>query len=372
MVRAGTAGLLAAPQAPAIDDTHVANTDRQAQEACRVCGDVGPHSTYWIREMMFGTREQFEYFRCVACGCLQIRRIPGDLARHYPGHYYAQAAASKQSPDDRPTPLQRWINRQTVRPIIFGKGFRFARLMRRGRPLPKSFFRSRPEMLCRAKLSGSNARILDVGCGESAVWLNDLRDVGFAALWGVDPFLKADIRRGGLQLIKDELHSFATRAGNSFELVAFNHSLEHVPDQRQALAAASELLVPNGTCLVRIPMLPCAAWDTYGVDWVELDAPRHLYIHSRKSIELLAVSVGLKLRNVSFDTAAFEIYGSEQYRRDIPLTDPRSHWVNEYAGTFSSDQLADFVFKAEASNANGTAGRAVLEFSKTGGVRTHQ
>lgn len=37
--------------------------------------------------MFFGTREQFDYFVCGHCGTIQIRDIPGDLGRHYPGNY---------------------------------------------------------------------------------------------------------------------------------------------------------------------------------------------------------------------------------------------------------------------------------------------
>ena len=35
-------------------------------------------------------------------------------------------------------------------------------------------------------------------------------------------------------------------------------------------------------------------WDSYGVDWWELDAPRHLFVHTPASIERLAAEAGLR------------------------------------------------------------------------------
>ncbi len=32
-------------------------------------------------------------------------------------------------------------------------------------------------------------------------------------------------------------------------------------------------------CLIRIPIKTEHIWNLYGVDWVQVDAPRHFYIH---------------------------------------------------------------------------------------------
>jgi SAM-dependent methyltransferase len=239
-----------------------------------------------------------------------------------------------------------------------------ARLLRGDQELPNAFFRVRPELLRRAALSGFGASILDVGCGEVAPWLRDLHAIGFTRLFGVDPFLKESGRRRGINFVKDELHHFASKAPHSFELIAFNHSLEHIPDQKRTMDAAAKLLRTGGTCVIRIPLLPNAAWETFGVHWVELDAPRHLYIHSRKSIELLAGESGMALTAIWYDTSSFELYGSELYARGIPLTDPHSPWVNPSSSLFSKAEMLEFERCAIERNRAGTAGRAVLEFRK--------
>ena len=60
-------------------------------QECRLCRATGPHQSFAVREMMFGTREQFQYFSCAACDTLQIHSpLSGEeLGRHYPADYYS-------------------------------------------------------------------------------------------------------------------------------------------------------------------------------------------------------------------------------------------------------------------------------------------
>src|SRR5258706_6223401 len=58
--------------------------------SCRICGAIARGAKKHIgTEMMYGTREQFAYFECCECGCLQIEDIPEDLSRFYPPGYYS-------------------------------------------------------------------------------------------------------------------------------------------------------------------------------------------------------------------------------------------------------------------------------------------
>ncbi|MBT8432502.1 MAG: hypothetical protein KJP27_08430 [Altererythrobacter sp.] len=51
--------------------------------ACRICGVDEFSERITAREMMFGSREAFEYERCGVCGTLQIVDMPDDLERFY-------------------------------------------------------------------------------------------------------------------------------------------------------------------------------------------------------------------------------------------------------------------------------------------------
>jgi hypothetical protein len=122
----------------------------------------------------------------------------------------------------------------------------------------------------------------------------------------------------------------------------FHHSFEHVADPGATLAAARERLAPGGRILIRMPVA-ADSWRRYGTDWVELDAPRHLHVHTLESLRALTGPLGLEVRDVRYETYDLELWGSEQYRRGIPLTDPRSHWIGGRGTVFTRREMRAFA-----------------------------
>lgn len=54
-----------------------------AGRKCRICnGPLCPKLV--VREMMYGTRDAFDYHQYQDCGCLQISEVPEDLGKYYP------------------------------------------------------------------------------------------------------------------------------------------------------------------------------------------------------------------------------------------------------------------------------------------------
>ena len=105
--------------------------------------------------------------------------------------------------------------------------------------------------------------------------------------------------------------------------------------------------------MIRIPTVTSTAWEKYKENWVNLDAPRHFYIHSHASIKLLAEQTGLKVLDFWSDSTSMQFWGSEQYIRDIPLTDPCSYSQDKDASIFSSDQILDYQREANVLNKEG-------------------
>ena len=126
------------------------------------------------------------------------------------------------------------------------------------------------------------------------------------------------------------------------------------------------LLKPEGVALVRIPVADSWAWRHYGADWVQLDPPRHLFLHTRRSMDLLAAAAGLKVERVVHDSTAFQFWGSEQYRRGIPLQDPRSYARNPRASAFSAGEIRTFEARAAELNACGEGDQACFYLRRAG------
>lgn len=309
---------------------------------------------YSAREMMFGSRETFDYFECSSCGCLQIAEIPADLSRHYPSNYY-----SHSTHDDirRPGPLRRWLERQRTFTAFFGRRYRLSRLIKPFVALPHEIHLLTGVVVLRAGLKDFDAAILDVGSGSSAVWLRRMELLGFRNLTGVDPFADRDVKLGAVRVLRKELAAVE----GQYDLIRLSHSLEHMPDQHRTVADLRRLLAPGGTVVIRIPIVPSAVWERYGVNWAQLDAPRHLYLHTPHSIETLASAAGLRLTGTVYDSSAFSWWASEQYARDIPLVDPKSHWQGP--GTvFTEAELHEYERLAEQANREGRADQATFYF----------
>ncbi len=257
--------------------------------------------------MMMGLRTAFEYFECAACGCLQIAAIPGNLAEFYGGDYYSFA------PIQEPRGFRRAVFTARNRYAVTGKGALGA-LVNGLSP------RLDLECLSRIPVQEHHA-ILDVGSGSGEL-LHILGSLGFTRLTGIDPFLEqVPPPQPGRRILALPLEAF----DEPQDVVMFNHSLEHMPDQIGVLRHAAGLIRPTrGAIMIRVPLVSSTAWQTYGTDWVQLDAPRHLYLHSRRSVDALAARAGLRVCDIFYDSTGFQFWGSEQYRRDIPLRSPES------------------------------------------------
>lgn len=271
----------------------------KADYACRICGATDSTRTYTMRETMFGLADRFAYFQCGQCGCLQIARIPPEMDRYYPAGYYSFGA----SPRDQQTGRRAMRRLRAMRNYysVFPKG-----------PLGwivSSLFPNKKLAVLAAVPLLLNASILDVGCG--AGWrLYALREAGFLNTLGIDPFLGQDelVHDNGLRILRKALFEMA----GTWDLIMFHHSFEHMPDPLAALQKAASLLDPNGTCLMRLPLVDSFAWEHYQNAWYQIDAPRHYYLHSRKSIDLLARSSGLAVHRDMFDSTLDQFRKSEQ------------------------------------------------------------
>jgi hypothetical protein len=84
------------------------------------------------------------------------------------------------------------------------------------------------------------------------------------------------------------------------------------------------LLRSGGESVVRIPVASSYAWQRFGVNWVNLDPPRHFFVQTFKSMDLLTSRVGLRVERTIHEGFDDQIWGSEQFEQDIPSQDPRS------------------------------------------------
>jgi SAM-dependent methyltransferase len=192
----------------------------------------------------------------------------------------------------------------------------------------------------------ANARILDVGCGSGKLLL-DLRYLGFSNLTGVDPYLEGDLDYAdGPKVFKRELGQMEGR----YDLIMLHHCFEHMERPAQVFKQLSRLLSESGMILIRIPVADSYGWRHYGINWFHLDAPRHLFLHTSKTIQLLAQGGGLRVTEVIQEANEGTFWSSEAYEKDIPLADPRFPFSSPLKKFLGWRLIRDYKTHAEELN----------------------
>ena len=324
------------------------SSKKEIEHTCRLCHTKANRTSHLVREMMFGLDQSFTYFECDSCNCLQIDKIPEDMSPYYPSNYYSLAQRACTKP---PWFLQLW-NRACSTFSLKGPNHWLPSVKHR-------------EIYGWLKLAGVTFKssILDVGCGSGALLLR-LRNDGFSDLTGYEPHIPTPLNYdGGLNV-----HNDLDQIQKAFDLVMLHHSLEHMPDQHVAFERLSRWVKPGGMLLLRIPVFPNAAWDEFGVHWFQLDAPRHFYLHSVESLDLVANRAGFERVNVTFDSKGSQFWGSEQYRRGITHREPTSHAESPEDSIFSAEQLKEYDRKSVAANQNNHGDSACFIYQKASGT----
>ena len=326
---------------------------------CRICDNKDGNTIYKVREMMLGLRDIHNYFECSNCGCLQIVDIPENIQEYYPNEDYYSYNEVKPV-----TGIKGQLIRSRDRHAATGKGLLGA-VMQQYQPHDKlpSLQYTKVDL---------DSKILDVGCGAGHL-LHSMKEAGFKNVLGIDPFNTEDIQYdNGLTIIKNSIHELPNNkntdknygANGGWDLIMFNHSYEHVYDQTKVLEKTWELLKPGGLCMLRIPTVTSWAWRHYGVDWVQLDAPRHFFLHSIKSVHMLAEKTGFELEDVVYDSFAFQSWGSEQYKKDIALHDDNSYAINPKNSPFSQEEIKSYAEHSKVLNKSKAGDQAAFYLRK--------
>jgi 2-polyprenyl-3-methyl-5-hydroxy-6-metoxy-1,4-benzoquinol methylase len=319
---------------------------------CRICGNFGHNSVYTVREMMFGTREKFDYFECSKCGCLQIVEIPSDISKYYPDNYYSYNYSF-----DFKAKIKIRLKTLALKSRHYkGKFFKQITAMLADFPSEYQFL----SFAIEEKYLSMDKRVLDVGCGSGAL-LMQMSDMGFTSLQGIDPFLEDDISHGDEILIQKK---YINEVKQLYDFIMLNHSFEHMLDPVSILSDIANIISSEGFLLIRIPVASSFAWKKYGVNWVQLDAPRHIHLHTCESMKFLAEKSGFEIVGIEFDSQAFQFWASEQYQMDIPLFSKNSYAVNKKSNVFKRKQIKDFSMRSKKLNLNQEGDQACFFLKK--------
>jgi SAM-dependent methyltransferase len=284
------------------------------ESTCTICKGA---LTNFIKsnDKMYGSKGIFTYGQCEDCECLQILNPPKNISEFYPSHYYSFKSNQR--------PLLKKIKRSLKVNLIFSHP-RFLTW------IVKLLTRNYDKFWIYKKIGFTkNKSILDVGSG-SGEHIFEMIDAGFNNCLGIDAHIENDIHLNNKLIIKKG-HLFGSLG--KFDLITFHHSLEHIPEQIATVKEAVKCLSDTGKILIRIPTVSSIAFKRYSENWFQLDAPRHFYLHSHKSIKALAEQSGLKITSLWCDSNDLQFLISEEYAKGIFGNSELSYFKNKYSKT---------------------------------------
>ena len=319
-----------------------------ATGTCKICGNSTNNKLHKIKEMQLGFREMFEYKECTNCGCMQLQNIPEDLGKYYPneGYYSFNLGLDVRKKPDV-------LRKIKASYLIYGKNKLPGSLLSVGYKTPDYY-----SWIKNANVHYDDA-ILDVGTGNGSLLLN-LFKIGFTNLTGIDPFIDKDQQYGAISIYKRSIYEIE----GQFDFIMLHHAFEHMDEPLKVLQQLYKILKPGKFLLIRTPVMGMYSWKKYGVNWMDLDAPRHIIIHSLKSMELLAQQAGFELRKTVFDGNYMSLIGSDQYAKDIALPDANSYMVNKAASGYSKEDIENFKAINLQNNAAQQADQAAFYLYK--------
>jgi len=257
-----------------------------ADHACLACeAALPPARRIAGRDRLLGTPGAFDVGICAACGSgTTLPKVePAALAAFYPEVYGPYADA-----DGRVT-------------AAISRGIRAAqgRLALRRFPL--------------AAVAGrAPGRGLDVGCGRGDL-AAQLIGHGWA-MAGIEPSPSAcdAARARGVDARTGTLDTVALEPG-AYDLVVFQHSLEHTTDPRGDLERVRAALAPGGIVVITVPNFGSWQARRFRDRWFHLDLPRHRTHFTRAGLERVFGHAGLQARAIATSSSTVGLPASIQY-----------------------------------------------------------
>lgn len=301
----------------------------QTDSICPICSNERDNKFLNVLEMMLQTYDTFRYLECANCGALSLSTKPDDMSRYYPSSYYSFTKETTVYTDSLLEKLKYTLRKSSMKAHL-GEGTFIDILVNKMKPIYYPWLKK--------YIVSLDSKILDVGCGNGFL-ITEMQQYGFSALYGIDLFVKDSVREDALKIYKMDIHTFDE---NDFDFIMYNHSFEHIENPHLELQSIYNRLSDRGTLMIRVPICDSYAFRKYKENWVQLDAPRHYFLYTRKSMEILASKNNFELYDFMYDSNAFQFVGSECYQRNIPL----SKWKD----IFSKSELKKWEDKAKKLN----------------------
>ena len=156
-----------------------------------------------------------------------------------------------------------------------------------------------------------SGNVLDIGC-SSGILLELLKSVGYKT-FGIEPnkqaYLKAK-EKFGSYIFQGTLDKFIQKNKTKFDVIIYNHVLEHIYDPRHELEIVRNILKKEGIIILGLPNTANLIFYLRGKYWESLMPREHIWHFSKGQIKIF-------LNSLNFEV--IKTYYSNHDRSDYPL-----------------------------------------------------
>ncbi len=257
---------------------------------CDLCSSEDIPQKFRLKDRLHAIKGNFSLSICNRCGLIfqNPQLSEKELSKYYPQDYISYNKG--KSPRDKMIGLLYQVYYSNKRSNFLKLLFLPVKSLLRGMPYKK------------------NAKYLDIGCGDGS-FLKLVKQMGMEP-HGVDPFLKKSVQE--LKIKNVSLHD-AKYPNEFFDFITLNNVLEHMPNPLKILIECERILKKEGKILVNVPNSTSLNYHLFSSNWVSLDAPRHLYIFSNKTLEMYGEKCNLSVNKINYKSEPFTILGSIIY-----------------------------------------------------------
>ncbi|PLX28274.1 hypothetical protein C0581_02970 [Candidatus Parcubacteria bacterium] len=170
------------------------------------------------------------------------------------------------------------------------------------------FFKAQPFLF-----SVKNMSVCDIGCGVGN-FLTKMRDKNWS-VEGVEPssFAVDVCETKNIKVQKMFFDRERVVRHRKVDLVTLNQVLEHLSDSHMALDNVSDTLKQGGVLYINTPNHDSFVAKLFKTYWYNLDAPRHMFIFSPKSLQKILEGKGFDVHRVYTSSSTSGFTGSLEY-----------------------------------------------------------
>ena len=229
--------------------------------------------------------------RCVACGAAGLR--PGEVTLDCPA-----CGAAYPLADGIPALVADWPAHE--RKIAAARQANAAWYEVEQPPEAVSPWRHLIRRYLEARGGDRVGRLLDLGCGDGAnlSWLAPFAETLYGSDYNLLRLARAGRRAPKAHLFMADILDYPW-ADDSFDLIFFNHVIEHIPDDVAALATVHRVLRPGGLLILGTPNEGAWLWQLAYRRAPDIRAGTdHVHFYTARLIGDRMARVGLAVREV--------------------------------------------------------------------------